>query len=93
MALWRDPLDDLIEDLERAVPTEPPMAPWPTLSERDAHLVDLQIAVSTLIYSHTDADLEAYQHYQDACRRLQAFDAKYGTVWGFPVVDQSTRRL
>ena len=41
MGLWRDPLDDLIEDLERAASAEPTPSPY------DLHprVEDLQLAV------------------------------------------------
>jgi hypothetical protein len=77
MALWRDPLDDLIEDLERVVPAEPGSSPWPTAADQDAHLVDLQIVVSTLIYTHSEADLKADQQYQEASRRLEEYYRRY----------------
>ena len=79
--MWRDPLDDLIEDLERAVPTEKSSSFGPTPAENDAHLTDLQTVVSAIIYSRSDADLEADQQYQEARRRLDAFIDKYGRIY------------
>jgi hypothetical protein len=80
MALWRDPLDDLIEDLERAVPADTGSSPWPMPAEENAHLVDLQIVASALMYRHTEAELNANQQYQEALRRYEAFCAKYGRI-------------
>jgi hypothetical protein len=80
MALWRDPLDDLIEDLERAVPAEPSSSVGPTMAEQQAHLVDLQVVVSSLIYPHSEADLDANQQFQDALRRFDAYVDKHRRI-------------
>ena len=49
MALWRDPLDELIEDLEHAVPPT-----GPAFSHTGPPLEDLQLAVSLVLYAKTD---------------------------------------
>lgn len=46
MALWRDPLDELIEDLERALPE----TTGPTLQESLPRLEDLQAVISPILF-------------------------------------------
>ena len=45
MALWRDPLDELIGELERALPIEPNRTLGPTAAEYQANLFDIQVVV------------------------------------------------
>jgi hypothetical protein len=52
MALWRDPLDDLIEDLERAVPA----TSVPDQYEFLPRLEDLQWAVGEIIWASTPGE-------------------------------------
>ena len=75
--MWRDPLDDLIEGLERVVP-QSTASIGPTMAEEQGHFVDIQILMSALIYARSDAELAANEQYQEASRRLDAFRAKYG---------------
>ena len=72
----KNPLDDLLEDLERVLPAESSQCFGPTMAEEQVQLVDLQTVVSALIYEHTDADFEGDQRYQDAGRRVHGFFAK-----------------
>jgi hypothetical protein len=53
MALWRDPLDDLIEDLERAVPAKP----VPNEDDFGPRLEELQWAVCELMYARTPEEV------------------------------------
>ena len=60
--MWRDPLDELIEDLERVVPAKAP-ARYETLLE------DMQIVVAGTLY-HTKAERERDPRYQPAHERV-----------------------
>lgn len=59
MALWRDPLDDLIADLERAVP----VSPAGNADENDWHarLIGGQLWLGAML-SGTPADLARVEH-------------------------------
>ena len=64
--MWRDPLDELIEDLERALPSTP--APY----EMSPRMEDLQRMVSVALYG-TDEDrarAEKEKWYQDVMDQL-----------------------
>ena len=49
MALWRDPLDDLIDGLERALPTDTAAAAGQSSAADDFPLVELHILVQIVI--------------------------------------------
>ena len=63
--MWREPLDELIEDLERALPAE--TRPGSTLLE------DLQVVVSATLYGRTttEAERERDPRYQQANERVK----------------------
>jgi hypothetical protein len=50
--MWRDPLDELIEELEHALP--PSSVSW---QPRGPRLEDLQWAMGLLMYARTDEEL------------------------------------
>ena len=73
MTLWRDPLDELIDELDRTVP------PAPIRAARDQlpRLEDLQVIVAAILYSEADADdttlAETHPGYAEAVARLEAW--------------------
>ena len=72
--MWRDPLDDLIEDVERTLPAEPdhPACDLPSVA-------DVQIYFATLLYDHvpTPAELQIIERVEAYYeRRVNALTAK-----------------
>lgn len=50
--MWRDPLDELIEDLERALPVKSERSTWEMLPR----LEDLQWAVGRILFARTEEE-------------------------------------
>ena len=88
MALWRDPLDELIDELERAVPP-------PSATENDLFdLVLMQQFTTTLLYG-SDADrarMESQPWYHKFMAQLERFTARQRQVREH-TTDRERRRL
>lgn len=70
MALWRDPLDELIDELERAVPTEPGRyAVLPTLEDLQAVITPM-LSASKEQQERIFADPQYQQLYARVMRQL-----------------------
>jgi hypothetical protein len=73
MALWRDPLDELIADLERTVPPAP-VAAIP-IDERS--LVDLQWAVGIVLWGSPEDQADArFQRVMASLTKIGALHPK-----------------
>ena len=79
MALWRDPLDELIEELDRALPSkpEPDTVPMPSSD-------DWQFYMAGILYS-TEAQCESHPRYQEALRNIERWQEYRQRIDAVPV--------
>jgi hypothetical protein len=79
MAVWRDPLEELIEDLERTLPPAPPPNTGPTMAEYRKQLDAVQCTVNAMIRLERGKKLDPWmeQEVREAEEWLGAFWEKY----------------
>jgi hypothetical protein len=78
MILWRDPFDELIDELERALP------PAPATDHGLFDLVLMQQFMTTLLYGSNDdrARMESQPWYHELMAQLERFNARQRQVAG-----------